>query len=149
MRTKVEVIEEHSATRNIDDMWAISSADFDPEITPRPPLNNWIKIKLPYEATEHPVLPSLEEIDKGMRENRLTQSGGLFAVCKVGKCVVKMGADRIILQVTKRVNRLINSNANKNRKLKIFYTCKKIPKSGCQRYTPLLSAPMNHLMSAI
>jgi hypothetical protein len=65
----------------------------------RPTADQVVATKFPYEAPEHPGIPSMAEIEKGMKENIIAQPGGLFEVCRVGKCAVKRGNDWLILQV--------------------------------------------------
>ncbi|KAF2124739.1 hypothetical protein P153DRAFT_252835, partial [Dothidotthia symphoricarpi CBS 119687] len=63
-----------------------------------PPLEHWVKMKFPYEAPEHPPLPSMEEISHGMVHSSIAQNVGLHPVCRLGDCVVKQGREGDIFQ---------------------------------------------------
>lgn len=58
-----------------------------------------VKLPLPYEAPNHPPLPSVEDIVKAQKTQSLRQPFGLFPVCRVGQCVVKFGQCVRILEV--------------------------------------------------
>lgn len=99
MRTKSQVLNEHYGVETFNGpkgIWSVMNTDRD---LPSLPLNQWVTMKLPYEAPEHPGIPSIEDIEHGMQHNALTQPTGLFPVCRVGKCVIKRGFNPIILQV--------------------------------------------------
>lgn len=87
-----------------------------------PLLEECTKIKLPYHApgTED-TMPSIDQIEKGMRDNKLTRPNGFFDVCRVNNYVIKRGSGPEIIQVSGSVlllcsDRLILSY----RKPKIF-----------------------------
>ncbi|KAF2442205.1 hypothetical protein P171DRAFT_63387 [Karstenula rhodostoma CBS 690.94] len=61
-------------------------------------LSGSVKLALPYEAPNHPPLPSVEEIKKAWETDSLTRPAGQFAVCRIGPLVVKFGPDIRILQ---------------------------------------------------
>jgi hypothetical protein len=56
------------------------------------------KLQLPYEAPEHPELPSVEEIDRIMNEN--TDRGGDPRVCRIGPLMIKRHIAQWVLQVS-------------------------------------------------
>lgn len=62
-----------------------------------------IKLPLPYEAPNHPPLPSLKEIEHAIYANSLRAELGEFPICRVGPCVVKCAHDTRILQVSGRL----------------------------------------------
>lgn len=97
MRTKAEVLQEHWGVSTFQEAIPLQRAQAY-NTSPRP-LDQWAALKIPYEAPEHPGIPSMDEIEKGMQDDKLTQSGGIFPVCRVGRCVVKRGPDPCILQV--------------------------------------------------
>jgi hypothetical protein len=96
MRTKAEVLMEHYGVADYMKVMDLQMEDHDSYLW-HLPLDQWTKLKLPYEAPEHPGIPSMEEIERGMRES---QYFTLLPVCKAGNCFVKIGADRIIVQVS-------------------------------------------------
>lgn len=96
MRSKAEIQKEHYG---VETGCEAIDLKFNDSEGPIPPMHQWTKLQLPYEAAVHPGIPSFDEIEKGMIENKLTQRGGLYPVCRVGSCVVKFGWDRTIIQV--------------------------------------------------
>jgi hypothetical protein len=64
-----------------------------------PPLSSWTKLSLPYEATTHPRIPSVEEIMKAREDdnNKLTGPFRLRQVYRVGNCVVKYSGNQNLL----------------------------------------------------
>jgi hypothetical protein len=93
-----EVVQKYYGTTDMEEVFAMRIRDLtgDP-----PPLDQWIKMKLPYNAPNHPKLPSLEEIESAWKDpaQRLTHPAGLRPVCRVGNCVIKFGRNELILQV--------------------------------------------------
>jgi hypothetical protein len=63
-------------------------------------------VKIPYEAPGHPDIPSLDEIDKAMVDNRLTQRGGAYDVCRVRNSVIKCGRDEAVFQVSSTLTKI-------------------------------------------
>jgi hypothetical protein len=63
-------------------------------------------VKIPYEAPGHPDIPSLDEIDKAMVDNRLTQRGGAYDVCRVRNSVIKCGRDEAVFQVSSTITKV-------------------------------------------
>jgi hypothetical protein len=57
------------------------------------------KLQLPYEAPNHPVLPSLEEIQEAYAEWRKTKRRTLGNTFKIGECMVKSSSGATLLQV--------------------------------------------------
>jgi len=96
MRSKAEILKEHYGVETGSEAFDLNFHD---RKNPRPPLHQWTKLQLPYEAPIHPSIPSFDEIEQGMIENKLSQRSGLYPVCRVGSCVVKFGWDPIIVQV--------------------------------------------------
>lgn len=76
--------------------------DFVKDTFKYPPLEEWSKITLPYYAPGiEKSMPSISEIEEGMRTTSLKQSGGLFQVCLVRDCyVVKRGNSPVIVNVS-------------------------------------------------
>lgn len=97
MHSKTEILQEHYGVETTRGAIPLLQKDF--SASPLP-LSYWTTLELPYEAPSHPDIPSLDEIERAMKVSRLTKSGGLFDVCRVGKSVVKMGWDPMILQVS-------------------------------------------------
>jgi hypothetical protein len=62
-------------------------------------MDGTVKLALPYEAPDHPPLPTLEDIQEAIKTHSLMHPLGEFAVCRVGPCVVKFGECIRILQV--------------------------------------------------
>jgi hypothetical protein len=60
-----------------------------------------VKLALPYEAPNHPPLPSVEDIREALKTHYLTHRLGEFPVCRVGPCVVKFGLCIRLLQVSR------------------------------------------------
>jgi len=99
MPSKRKFIQEHFNGQTIDEAHSVYDKNFKPWAIPER-LSSWTKLQLPYEAQCHPGIPSFDEIERGMKENRLSNTRGLYGICRVGKCVVKRGRSAIILQVS-------------------------------------------------
>ncbi|KAF1840885.1 uncharacterized protein K460DRAFT_436368 [Cucurbitaria berberidis CBS 394.84] len=94
MRSKTEILQEHFNVQTFNEAFPT----YLKELASFPmPLSSWTKLQLPYEASSHPRIPSFDEIDRAMKEDRL-KGGASSDVCKVGTCVVKMSYNPIILQ---------------------------------------------------
>lgn len=59
-------------------------------LTP-PPLEQLVKMPIPYESANHPPLPSVDEIKRVSGNER---------VCIIGECVIKRSISPILFQVT-------------------------------------------------
>ncbi|KAF2817553.1 uncharacterized protein BDZ99DRAFT_513791 [Mytilinidion resinicola] len=86
MRTRNEVLLEHYGVTTDDEIFR-----FQIDERNRPSADQVVVTKFPYEAPEHPGIPSMAEIEKGMRNNHIAQPGAFFEVCRIGKCAVKRG----------------------------------------------------------
>lgn len=84
MRTKLQIIREEYGVQTAREATAMEWQDFyfNPE-------RNFAttKLQLPYEAPEHPELPSVEEIDRMMRENPYSKYDP--CVCRIGALIIK------------------------------------------------------------
>lgn len=60
------MIQEHYGVLDPDEV--ILKIVWDDLRRPLPPLDQYIKFQLPYEAPKHPGIPSIEEIEKGIEE---------------------------------------------------------------------------------
>jgi hypothetical protein len=98
MRSRSEILQEHYGVQTYKEANAIAVQIF--RNSQIPDLSQRTKLKLPYEASSHPDIPSLEEIKEAMKKNWLSKKGGMFSVWRVGQCVVKMGSDEMIVQVS-------------------------------------------------
>jgi hypothetical protein len=96
MRSKAEILRQRYGVETGSEAMDLKFHD---RKNPLAPLHQWTKLQLPYEAPIHPGIPSFDEIEKGMVENKLSQRAGLNPVCRIGSCVVKFGLDRMIVQV--------------------------------------------------
>ncbi|KAF2797009.1 hypothetical protein K505DRAFT_270242, partial [Melanomma pulvis-pyrius CBS 109.77] len=128
MRTKAEVLQEHWGVSTFLEACALRDTVY---FMPPPPLDQWVTLKLPYEAPEHPGIPSMDEIEKAMQDNKLTQSAGLFPVCRVGKCVVKWAPERCILQEAENMLFLQEHSQVRTAKLYAAFT---VQKDSCDIY---------------
>lgn len=97
MRSKQEVFQEHFGVNTHKE--ALNEHDLD--ACPRGPLSNFTKLPLPYEAPNHPGIPTVEEIQAAMKtENRLSVFSSMRDVCIVGNTVVKMDYTVDLIQVS-------------------------------------------------
>jgi hypothetical protein len=64
-----------------------------------PPREEWTVMKFPYEAAEHPPLPSQDEIHRAMKENMISSWVSDFDVCRLENIVVKMGPSNRLFAV--------------------------------------------------
>ncbi|KAI8931086.1 hypothetical protein NX059_012097 [Plenodomus lindquistii] len=60
--------------------------------------SSYSKLQLPYEAPQHPGIPSIEAIEEGMRINKLTKGPSVCAVCRIGAVVVKGSGNICVVQ---------------------------------------------------
>ncbi|KAF1954647.1 hypothetical protein CC80DRAFT_567312 [Byssothecium circinans] len=91
VRTKAEVLTSHFGTTDGSEVYRLSHASL---YTPQPqPVDQFCKsLKLPYEAPEHPVLPSLDEINEALTKPEQCFKGvTLNQTCRIRDCVVKIG----------------------------------------------------------
>ncbi|KAF1844480.1 uncharacterized protein K460DRAFT_354394 [Cucurbitaria berberidis CBS 394.84] len=96
MRTKLEVVTQDYGTETVEQGRALARKElYD---TQNPPLDQWFKLKLPYKALDSPDIPSMADIEQGMKHSLLTRSGGCFQVCRIGNLVVKCGTCPRIIQ---------------------------------------------------
>lgn len=86
---------EHWGVKTPDEVYAIQRENqrF------HPPPEKWSIMKFPYEAAEHPPLPSAEDIERGMEENLISSKIAFNEVCKLGNIVVKRGTNKRLLAV--------------------------------------------------
>jgi hypothetical protein len=96
MRTKKEVLLEHFGNDDID---AAQEYRFETAWRlPLPPVDQWTRMEIPYKAPNHPPLPSFEDIDQAMVDNRISSPIN-YAVCRIGNLVVKEGNDPRVAHV--------------------------------------------------
>lgn len=66
------------------------------------PLSSWAKLQVPYYVPNHPVLPSVEEIEHTMKEYQYPRPS-IFAcppsVCKLGDLIIKKDITGLAVQV--------------------------------------------------
>jgi hypothetical protein len=98
MRSKAEIFEEHFNVRTWEEADKISRANR--ESDPQLPLSRYTKLMLPYEASTHPGIPSLQEIEVAMENNKLSNRFSFRDVCRVGNTVVKVCWAYTIIQVS-------------------------------------------------
>ncbi|KAF2802891.1 uncharacterized protein BDZ99DRAFT_548128 [Mytilinidion resinicola] len=124
MRTKAEVLKEHYPEGYADDqeLFRLKYKFLEVEV-PKP----WIVTKSPYEAPEHPDIPSVDEIEKAMEENRLTQRYGHHDVCRIGNCVVKGGPQHTILLEAENLLFLQEHSKVRTPKVYAFFSVPKEP----------------------
>ncbi|KAI8934476.1 hypothetical protein NX059_008178 [Plenodomus lindquistii] len=67
----------------------IESAQWQSLMPTGKPVAYYSKLQLPYEAPQHPRIPSIEEIDENMENNRFSSSLTSGPVCRIGPVVVK------------------------------------------------------------
>ncbi|KAF2874742.1 hypothetical protein BDV95DRAFT_452887, partial [Massariosphaeria phaeospora] len=96
MRSKTEIIMAMYGVDNFDDYFQVEGRDWDS--TESPPLEQWIKFPLPYQAAGSPARPTAQEFDTAMIENKLTKNIGTRQVCRIGNMVVKRGVCGSFLQ---------------------------------------------------
>jgi hypothetical protein len=99
VRTKAEVLTHYFGTTDVMEVYMRSD-----EMLNRPqsqPTNQFCKtLKLPYEASEHPVLPSLDEINEALtKPDQCFTVETLNQVCRIRDCIVKIGYDHRFVQV--------------------------------------------------
>jgi hypothetical protein len=61
------------------------------------PLWSWSKLQVPYYASNHPILPSVEDIQQAMRTDKDPYS----PVCRISSLVVKEGSSGHVVQVNR------------------------------------------------
>jgi hypothetical protein len=102
MRPKKEILQDYFGVSVAEVARKIHDANFDNQRKTRPPLEQWITMKFPYEAPDHPPLPSIEEIEKAIKTDKLNYKVSFNWVCRVGECVVKFNDTVTLLQVRKQ-----------------------------------------------
>jgi hypothetical protein len=101
MLTKAEVCQNHYGVQDIRTALPLYIKDGMTDIHSRShiPLSSFTKLKLRYEAPSLPELPTMEQIDKGMKDHRLTDTTfGTFPVCRIGIIIIKIAHKELILQ---------------------------------------------------
>jgi len=99
LRPKSEIFQEHF---NTTDFWEVSSRKRKVYSTRDHGLrlSELTKIQLPYEALDHPKLPSLEELEDAFGNNPLYRRHHSRQVCKIGDILVKVGPQKNLIQVS-------------------------------------------------
>jgi hypothetical protein len=98
MRSKQEVCFQNYGIRDARDhkfrkLW------LDDTFSPRlPPAEQWFKMQLPYEAPEHPLLSTQEEIVRSMMEKKVGHHHA-GTVCRARDCFVKRKRCPLVVQV--------------------------------------------------
>jgi hypothetical protein len=126
MRSKAEVCQEHFGTQDRSaastiHMTSLQDAHKNPLAIP---LSSWTKMELPYEAPIHPELPTMDQIDKALTENRISHKYGQHVVVRVGNCVVKVSKDPIVLQEAEDQLFLEQNSQVRTAKLYAAFTCR-------------------------
>lgn len=92
-RSRLDVIVEHFGVRTHREARVIMDLN---RTEPLLPASNYSKLKLPYEASSHPRIPTISEFAQGMKDNPLSRHYTHYLVCRVGATVVKMGDEAIL-----------------------------------------------------
>ena len=99
MRSKKEILYENYGVSTVEAARELDRADRMNLEKLRPPLDQWVNREFPYEAADHPPLPSIDEISNAMKTNKLCSNVSLNNVCRVGDCVIKFSTAFSLLQV--------------------------------------------------
>jgi hypothetical protein len=102
MRPNKEILQDYFGVSIAEVARKTYNTNFNNERKTRPPLEQWITMKFPYEAPDHPSPPSIEEIKKAKKTDKLNHKVSVNWVCRVGECVVKFNDTFTLLQVRKR-----------------------------------------------
>lgn len=92
-RSMYDVIFEHFGVRTQPEARVITNLN---RTEPFLPSSNYSKLKLPYEASSHPGIPTRSEFTQGMKDNPLNRKYPHYPVCRVGETVIKMGDEAIL-----------------------------------------------------
>jgi hypothetical protein len=99
MRPKKEILQDYFGVSDPVAARSIHWNNYMNEFETRPPLDQWITMKFPYKAPNHPPLPSIEDIKKAMETHILNDKVCFNWVCRVGECVIKYNDTFSLLQV--------------------------------------------------
>lgn len=93
-RTKSDVLFEHYGVKTHKEAKPVYMKEFHNA----KPLSSWYltRLELPYEASSHPGIPTIREIDQVMKTDRLSRPYAEHAVCRIGATVVKYGDEQVI-----------------------------------------------------
>jgi hypothetical protein len=125
MRSKADVCQEHYGIQDRHAALKIQSKTL-LEAWNNPlsiPLSSWTKMKLPYEAPIHPELPTMDQIDEALTDNRISHKYGLHPVLRVGDCVVKFGTNPIVIQEAEDLLFLEQNSQVRTAKLYAAFAC--------------------------
>jgi hypothetical protein len=145
-RTKSDVLFEYYGVKTYDEAHAIywNELNYWREAKPLP---SWYltKLELPYEASSHPGIPTISEIDQAMKGDRLSHPYAQQAVCRIRATVVKCGDQQIIHVLSSMVPRLSKSPRfmllTKSRKPRVSYISRNTLRSVYQSCMPSLLGP--------
>lgn len=84
MTSRTEILKRHFGTEDTIEAMCYPSRPLTP-----PPLEQLVKMPIPYESASHPPLPSVDEIKR---------VGGSKRVCTIGECLIKRNCRNVFFQ---------------------------------------------------
>lgn len=97
MTSRSDILKEHYGT---DDQ--LEALFYPPRPLTPPPLEELVKMPIPYESAVHPPLPSVDQIKR---------DGGNARVCILEGCVIKRNASPVLFQVNAPFSVFVAPNA--------------------------------------
>jgi hypothetical protein len=96
MRSKAEVLQEFFGVKTLEEADRLYG---EPDVDTRLPLSSYTKLTLPYEAPNHPGIPTWAEVQQALAESKIGSRYDRHSVCRIGDTVVKVGCDASMVQV--------------------------------------------------
>lgn len=96
MSSTSKIIQKYYGQQSIPEIKKAGSRTF--YFAPQKPTSLYTKLKLPYEAPQHPGIPSIEKIEEGMSKNRFVSDVAIGPVCRIGAVVVKRSSSAVPIQ---------------------------------------------------
>lgn len=97
MATRAEWLKEYYGMEN-----GTQAMSYLCQTEPSLPLEQLVKMPIPYESANHPPLPSVDEINR---------AGGYERVCTIGECVIKRNTSNMLFQVSAATFNCVFSSA--------------------------------------